>query len=365
NGDIFSLELRLPYPSMEALGTWEQAQDLQGSIGILGKPHARFLESEFPGWRLKNMGISEAGAANAQPDGISFLYIDPYSLDEEEAATMGILLDNGGFRKTPCFVSARGMTRDQAEPIASLRLYLSRFVKIQASDTILYLGSSLGDGDEMPRGYRILHCHDPDALELLAGRESPRLLVLTGRSREFLAAIQEIPAFSTLPLLCIAAKFEDAAFEKQLAERPKTILCNSGEVFGDLVASCAKRLSRGEEFLPSPTGAIIMKAIIFLNRFFREQVSRWKLSEQVNASEDYLSRIFHRQMGIPLWEYLNRLRIGYAIELLKSRSDSVAEIASRSGFQDQAYFCRVFRRITGATPGAVRKESWPDVRKVQ
>ncbi len=364
-GDTFSLELRLPYPSMEALGTGEQAQEPQGSIGILGRPIPGFLESEFSGWRLKNIGISEAGSAKAQPDGISLLYVDPSSMGEEEAATMGILLDNGGFRKTPCFVPVRGLAGDQAEPISSLKVFLTRFVKIQASDTILSLGSSFAERAEMPKGSRILHCHDPGALELLAGRESPRLLVLSGRSGEFLDAIQAIPAFSSLPLLCIAGKFEDGSFERQLAERPKTILCNSGEVFGNLVASCAERLAKGEEFLPSPTGAIIMKAIIFLNRYFREQVSRWKLSEQVNASEDYLSRIFHRQMGIPLWEYLNRLRIEYAIELLKSRSDSVAEIASRSGFQDQAYFCRVFRRITGATPGAARKESWPDVRKVQ
>lgn len=373
SGDIFILELRLPYPSMEASGTWEQIPETQGVIGVLGRPQAGFLESEFPGWRQKKISISDAGSANAPSNGISFLCIDPCSMDEEEAAATGILLDNGGFRKTPCFVSASSLEKDQGPTFSSLKAFLSRFVKVQASDTILFLSPGSGSGDETPRliqaleagGSRILHCHDPKELEFLAERESPRLLVLAVRSSEFLVAIQSSPNFSALPLLCLAGKFEDAPFEKLLAERPKTILCNSGAVFSDLVASAAARLSRGEEFLPSPTGVIIMKAIIFLNKSFREQVSRWKLSEYLNASEDYLSRIFHRQMGIPLWEYLNRLRIGYAIDLLKGSSDSVAEIASRSGFQDQAYFCRVFRRITGTTPGAVRKESWPDVRKVQ
>ena len=373
SGDIFTLELRLPYPSMEASGTWEQIPETQGLIGVLGRQQAYFLESEFPGWQRKKIGISEAGSVNAPPDGISFLSIDPCSMDEEEAAAMGILLDNGCFRKTPCFVSAGSLERDQGSTFPSLKAFLSRFVKVRASDTILFLSPGSGSSDEKPRlihalesgGSRILHCRDPGELELLAERESPRLLVLAVRSSEFLTAIQSSPSFSALPLLCLAGKFEDAPFEKQLAERPKTILCNSGEVFSDLIASATGRLSRGEEFLPSPSGAIIMKAIIFLNRSFREQVSRWKLSEYLNASEDYLSRIFHKQMGIPLWEYLNRLRIGWAIELLKGTSESVAEIASRSGFQDQAYFCRVFRRITGTTPGAARKKSWPDVRKVQ
>jgi AraC-like DNA-binding protein len=70
-------------------------------------------------------------------------------------------------------------------------------------------------------------------------------------------------------------------------------------------------------------------------------------------------------MGTTLWDYLNRLRIAYAVELLAESSDTVAEVAARAGFQDQAYFCRVFKRLQGTTPGALRKESQHDVRKVQ
>ena len=61
-------------------------------------------------------------------------------------------------------------------------------------------------------------------------------------------------------------------------------------------------------------------------------------------------------MGLPLWDYLNRLRVHAAVELLLQTDESIQEIASRSGFQDHAYFSRVFRKIYGVPPGQLRKK---------
>ncbi len=390
DAEAFSLELCLPYPSMEpsaqrdASDRWSAAVAASGTIGVLGGRLPAPLLALFPGWTAKKIGIAEAGGSMVQAEAISLLYIDPTSMQGEEAAAAGLLLDNGAFRRVGCYVPASSFASipaswetNSAADSPSLGDFLLRFVPAKASNTVLVLGAA--ERGEDPAGSwaislaassaeeapRLLRCRDPEELELLAEREPPCLLILLGQKSEFIGAIADSPALANIPLLCVAARFDDASFEKLIADRPRTIICNSGDVFRDVIASIAGRLPGGEELLPAPTGAIIMKAIVFLNRYFREQVSRWKLSEYVNASEDYLSRIFHKQMGIPLWEYLNRLRIGYAIELLKSSAESVAEVASRSGFQDQAYFCRVFRRITGATPGAIRKESGSNVRIVQ
>ncbi len=390
DAEAFSLELCLPYPSIEpsaqrdASDRGSAAIAAPGILGVLGERLPASLLSLFPGWTAKKIGIAEAGGSMVQAEGISLLYIDPASMRGEAAAAAGLLLDNGAFRRVGCFVPASNLASDpalretnSAADWSSLGDFLLRFFPAKASNTVLVLGAAergedqgeswaIGlEGSSAEKAPRLLRCRNPEELELLAERGQPRLLILLGQKSEFIGAIADSPVLANIPLLRVAAKFDDASFERLIAERPRTIICNSGDVFRDVIASIAGRLSGGEEFLPAPTGAIIMKAIVFLNRYFREQVSRWKLSEYVNASEDYLSRIFHKQMGIPLWEYLNRLRIGYAIELLKSSAESVAEVASRSGFQDQAYFCRVFRRITGATPGAIRKESGSNVRIVQ
>jgi transcriptional regulator GlxA family with amidase domain len=159
--------------------------------------------------------------------------------------------------------------------------------------------------------------------------------------------------------------FDDPEFKKILLARPRTVVCTYGQVFFGLIGSHIDRMVLGGEYLPFASSSTIMKAIFYLAKHCKEPMSRWKLSEELNTSEDYLSRIFHAHMGISLWEYLNRLRIDHAIELLKGTTESVAEVAYRSGYQDQAYFSRVFKRIAGTTPGAVRKGGNAYVRKVQ
>ena len=75
------------------------------------------------------------------------------------------------------------------------------------------------------------------------------------------------------------------------------------------------------------------------------------------SSEDYLTRIFHKEMGLSLWEYLNRHRIHLATELLLHTNNTIYEVAEKTGFQDQAYFCRVFKKIHGVPPGKIRTKN--------
>lgn len=405
-----ALALILPFPAADGLsqrGAAEQGKPEGGlrTIGILGDVDRAALQACFPGWTQRTISLAETGASDFPETICPIAAVAPRSLGEEQAAALGVLLEKEGQKAARWFIAAEGFDAapgaaaaepaahspaDAATAAAAPGEYLRRFAPAKSPDTILLLGSGEA-GDEglselaallrgSPEGWartglpepavsrparRVLRCRAPAELTLLAGRESPRLIILSGEREDFAAALENIPAFADLPLLCLAGRFADAAFAARLAERPRTAFCNSGECFGDVILSAAARLAEGKAWLPAPTGAIITKAIVFLNHTFREQVSRWKLSDHVAASEDYLSRIFHQQIGIPLWEYLSRLRIGYAIGLLRRSPESVAEVAARAGFQDQAYFCRVFKRITGTTPGAVRNESEGNVRKVQ
>jgi AraC-like DNA-binding protein len=93
---------------------------------------------------------------------------------------------------------------------------------------------------------------------------------------------------------------------------------------------------------------------VYLEHHGTGLVSRWKLADSVNVSEDYLTRIFRKELGMSPWEYLNRYRIQLACELLVHTDLSLSAIASRIGFQDQAYFCRVFKKLKGCTPSALR-----------
>jgi AraC-like DNA-binding protein len=60
-------------------------------------------------------------------------------------------------------------------------------------------------------------------------------------------------------------------------------------------------------------------------------------------------------MGMSLWDYLNRLRVFLAAEFLRQTDKTIQDIAWQTGFNDQAYFCRVFKKIYGVSPKQVRK----------
>jgi len=73
------------------------------------------------------------------------------------------------------------------------------------------------------------------------------------------------------------------------------------------------------------------------------------------TSEDYLSKIFRAEMGLLLWDYLTLTRLHEAGHLLSQTGLSVSEVAARTGFEDPAYFNRIFKKHFGQPPGQFRK----------
>lgn len=68
----------------------------------------------------------------------------------------------------------------------------------------------------------------------------------------------------------------------------------------------------------------------------------------------YLSSLFKKQVGKNLLEYINTVRIGAARELLQ-KGYSVVEVSGMVGFRDSGAMIRVFKKITGVTPGQMKK----------
>lgn len=65
---------------------------------------------------------------------------------------------------------------------------------------------------------------------------------------------------------------------------------------------------------------------------------------------DYLNRIFHRINGKSIFQYLTFVRINRAKELLATTDMKLWEIAEETGFSDQFYFSRQFKKHTGMSP---------------
>jgi AraC family L-rhamnose operon transcriptional activator RhaR len=79
------------------------------------------------------------------------------------------------------------------------------------------------------------------------------------------------------------------------------------------------------------------------------------LAQTVGVNPSYLSRLFHRETGYPIFQFLAEVRVEKACRLLRETERPIAELAMEVGFGSLAFFNRVFRRATGVTPSAFRR----------
>jgi AraC-like DNA-binding protein len=80
------------------------------------------------------------------------------------------------------------------------------------------------------------------------------------------------------------------------------------------------------------------------------------ISKTLNVHPTYLSREFSRYFdNLSFGDYIRKLRIEKAREMLKTSKHSLAEIAYLTGFSDQSHFTRIFRKVTGKNPSEYRK----------
>lgn len=98
----------------------------------------------------------------------------------------------------------------------------------------------------------------------------------------------------------------------------------------------------------------IGEAIAFIDSHYDRMISLEELSERLGISKYHLLRKFTAAVGNSPNDYLNRVRVEHAMRLLRQTDSSVEEIAERVGYSSGSYFIKVFRKVTGHTPGHFR-----------
>ena len=91
--------------------------------------------------------------------------------------------------------------------------------------------------------------------------------------------------------------------------------------------------------------------VVYLDTNFTDRdISLKTIADVFFYSEKYLSALFMKRMNVKFTDYLNKLRIEYAINLMAEGEKSLSKIAEKSGYVDQFYFSKVFKKIIGKTP---------------
>jgi AraC family transcriptional regulator len=103
----------------------------------------------------------------------------------------------------------------------------------------------------------------------------------------------------------------------------------------------------------------LQRAREYVHAHFSENLTLARVARAAGVHPVYLGQIFRKQFGETLGEYLNRIRVRDAAGLLANSDVPLSSIAVDLGFYDQSHFTRVFRQVTGATPGTFRGEYAP------
>jgi AraC-like DNA-binding protein len=99
---------------------------------------------------------------------------------------------------------------------------------------------------------------------------------------------------------------------------------------------------------------VIARAKAFINEHQREDISLGQVAKAVNTSTFYFCKMFKKVTGINFTDYVSRVRIENAKNLLLNPNLRVSEIAYEVGFQSLTHFNRVFKKIIGQSPTEYR-----------
>jgi AraC family transcriptional regulator len=119
----------------------------------------------------------------------------------------------------------------------------------------------------------------------------------------------------------------------------------------EMLATVAR--ARIEEKRPP---AWLSRVVDRLHAEFQRPLTVNDLAAEAGIHPFHLSKVFRRFHHQTIGEYLHRLQVHYACNQLATPDLKLADVALAAGFADQAHFTRVFKQLTGITPGAFRKE---------
>lgn len=93
----------------------------------------------------------------------------------------------------------------------------------------------------------------------------------------------------------------------------------------------------------------------YMAEHYFENLTLVNVAQKVGITAGYLSTLFSQKVDKGFVDYLNELRIDHACTYLQQDYLKTYEIAYKVGFNDEKYFSKVFKKITGQSPSEYRK----------
>ncbi|PFO06338.1 DNA-binding response regulator [Bacillus sp. AFS076308] len=141
-----------------------------------------------------------------------------------------------------------------------------------------------------------------------------------------------------------------------LTEKPKRVLKSLNSLHNWVIYIAD--VAMDQLHLPQEKGSVVDIVKKYIHDHLGEQrLTREDIANFVYLNPDYLTRLFKKQTGLSISDYLQLQRIEYAKKLLIETNLPVSEVALSAGYSNFSYFSTIFKRSTKLNPMEYRKKS--------
>lgn len=111
--------------------------------------------------------------------------------------------------------------------------------------------------------------------------------------------------------------------------------------------------SHSELFLMGNYSSMVQQTIYFIMDNYFKNISIEELAKNVYVTPQYLMRIFKKETGNTIMNFITDYRINEAIRLINLKQYKIYEVSEMVGYNDVRHFCRVFKSKTGFSPTSI------------
>ena len=100
---------------------------------------------------------------------------------------------------------------------------------------------------------------------------------------------------------------------------------------------------------------LIIEILNYLEKNIYKKITLKELSRMFYFNKDYIMRLFKREIGLTIFEYINSRKIYLSLLSYKNAKYSILKIAINHGFDSQEYYSEIFKKIMGVNPYSYKK----------
>ena len=178
---------------------------------------------------------------------------------------------------------------------------------------------------------------------------NPEQFCMAKEAKEFAARmiLTQINTAKELGLLAMPILEQHVLMDRVKWARTKT------ELIAITVSLCEKLLFQKPDRLND--NATIKRAVSMIHDFYCDGITQEEIALKLGMTQEYLSTLFHKVMGVSFSIYIKNYRMQKAKEMLIGSTMKQSEIARQLGYMDVKYFSKVFKTSTGMLPTEYRR----------